>query len=277
MRKFLTFAPNNQDRPLTLACPQLTITHTTMRSLPPVIKNLLIINLLVFVASQWVLPRIGVDLHRLCGLHFFMAPDFRPWQFVTYMFLHGNLEHILFNMFALWMFGRIIEATLEMKRFIIFYFVCGIGAGVVQEIVQYIHYTQLDIVELKNLGQMVTCVRLDDYPVPVTLDSYLNAWNCVGASGAIYGILLAFGMYYPNERMFIIPIPVPIKAKYFVLGYAVIELMSTLTSANDGVGHAAHLGGMIFAFLLIIYWRHNDNKRRSGAQFISFDSYYKNY
>ena len=216
--------------------------------MPPVTKNLLIINILAFVAS-YVLLRYGIDLNGLLGLHFFMASDFRPDQFVTYMFLHqvvdnhGRIvfEHLFFNMFALWMFGRIIEQVMGQKRFLIYYMVCGVGAGLVQELAQYIHYLTI----------------VPDLPsVPhEQLAEALNTWNTVGASGAIYGILLAFGMLFPDERMFIIPIPVPIKAKYFVVGYAVIELMSALLRSNDQVAHMAHLGGMLFGLFLLLHWR----------------------
>lgn len=239
-------------------------------ALTPAVKNLLIINVLVFAAS-FVLGQRGFDLEQNFGLHFILSDQFRPWQFVTYMFLHGCLEHIFFNMFALWMFGCLIERTQGTKRFLIYYFVCGIGAGICQEIAQTIHYSMLNTMMVPDgLGGMVDCVLLDGYPQPVMLSSYLATWNCVGASGAIYGILLAFAMYYPNERMFIIPIPFPIKAKYMVLGYTVIELMSVVTRANDGVAHMAHLGGMIFGALLIIYWRRRDNRRQGEAVYVTF-------
>ena len=209
--------------------------------MPPITKNLLIINILMYLAS-YVLVRYGINLTDLLGLHFFMASDFRLHQIVTYLFMHGNFEHLFFNMFALWMFGRIIEQVMGQKRFLIYYFVCGIGAGLVQELAQYIHYLTI----------------LPDLP-PVSheqLAMALNSWNTVGASGAIYGILLAFGMTFPDERLFIIPIPFPIKAKYFVVGYAIIELLSALLRSNDQVAHMAHLGGMLFGLLLLLHWRH---------------------
>jgi len=215
--------------------------------MPPVTKNLLIINILVFAAC-YVLERYGIDLNALFGLHFFMASDFRLHQFFTYLFLHGNFEHLFFNMFALWMFGRIIEQVMGQKRFLIYYLVCGVGAGLIQEVAQYIHFLSI----ASNLP-----------PVPDDqLAEALNMWNTVGASGAIYGILLAFGMTFPEERMFIIPIPIPIKAKYFVVGYAVIELMSAMLRSNDGVAHVAHLGGMLFGFLLLLHWRRPGGLKR---------------
>ncbi len=218
-----------------------------MMNMPPVTKNLIIINVLFFLGKM-VAVRYGVDLDNLLGLHFFLAPDFRFYQFVTYMFMHGGFAHILFNMFAVWMFGRVMESYWGSRRFLIYYFVCGIGAGLVQEGVQYVSYLVqgLDEFERVNVGYAV-----------ISMGDYLNRWTTIGASGAVYGILLAFGMSFPNERLFIFPLPVPIKAKFFVIGYAVIELWSALSNSGDGVAHFAHLGGMIFGLLLILYWRNN--------------------
>ena len=216
-------------------------------NMPPVTKNLLIINILMFAAS-FVLLRYGIDLNGMFGLHYFMASDFQLYQFFTYLFMHGNLEHLFFNMFALWMFGRIVEQVMGQRRFLTYYLVCGIGAGLLQELVQYVHYLTL----------------MPDFPKvsPEHLAEALNMWNTVGASGAIYGILLAFGMTFPEERLFIIPFPFPIKAKYFVVGYAVIELMSAMLRSNDNVAHMAHLGGMLFGLLLLLHWRHPGGLQR---------------
>ncbi len=225
---------------------------TTMNNMPPVTKNLLIINVLVFFATI-ALRLHGIDLEDMLGLHFLLASHFRFYQFFTYMFVHANLWHIFFNMFALWMFGRIIEQVFGVRRFIIFYLVCGVGAGLMQELVQYVEYS---------------ASGLSNYPL-YQVSVMLNAWTTVGASGAIYGILLAFGMTFPNERLFIIPIPFPIKAKYFVVGYALIELLSAIGRSADGVAHVAHLGGMLFALLLILYWRRQGNGG-GGGMFSSF-------
>ncbi|MCD8317370.1 MAG: rhomboid family intramembrane serine protease [Paraprevotella sp.] len=219
-----------------------------MMNMPPVTKNLIIINLLFFLAKL-VAVRYGMDLDNLLGLNFFLAPDFRLYQFFTYMFMHGGFEHILFNMFAVWMFGRVMESYWGGRRFLLYYMVCGVGAGLVQEGVQYVSYLWqgLSAYETVNIGYSV-----------MSMSEYLNSWTTVGASGAVYGILLAFGMSFPNERLFIFPLPVPIKAKFFVIGYAVIELLSALGNSGDGVAHFAHLGGMIFGLLLILYWRKNN-------------------
>ncbi len=214
-----------------------------MNNLPPVTKNLLIINVLVFMASI-VTERYGFDMSDLFGLHFFMASDFYLWQPVTYMFLHGGFTHIFFNMFALWMFGRIMEQSWGSKRFLIYYFVCGIGAGLTQEVVQYAQYaSELSQYQQVNLGYTT-----------IAMSEYLNMLTTVGASGAIYGILIGFGLTYPNERMFVFPLPMPIKAKWFVIGYIVIELVSGL-GAGDNVAHFAHLGGMVFGYLMLTYWK----------------------
>ena len=218
-----------------------------MMNMPPVTKNLIIINVLFFLGKM-VAVRYGVDLDNLLGLHFFLAPDFRFYQFVTYMFMHGGFAHILFNMFAVWMFGRVMESYWGSRRFLIYYFVCGIGAGLVQEGVQYVSYLVQGLDEFERVNVRYAVISMGDY---------LNRWTTIGASGAVYGILLAFGMSFPNERLFIFPLPVPIKAKFFVIGYAVIELWSALSNSGDGVAHFAHLGGMIFGLLLILYWRNN--------------------
>lgn len=243
-----------------------------MRQMTPIVKNLLIINILCFAAT-WVLQTRGIDLENICGLHFLLASDFQPFQFVTYMFMHGGLMHLALNMFALWMFGCVMEQTMGFKRFLTYYLICGIGAGICQEVAQFVHYSMMEHVDVAlNNGALVHGkFVLTEYGA---MD--INWWSTVGASGSIYGILLAFAMYYPNNEMFIIPIPFPIKAKYLVLGYAVIEVMDVLTRSNDNVAHIAHLGGMVFGLLLILYWRYTDNHgRRSGggAQYVSFDSY----
>ena len=216
-----------------------------MRNIPIVTKNLLIINILVFIAT-YVLRGLNIDLNDILGLHFFLASDFRIWQFFTYMFMHGGFTHILMNMFMLWMFGMVVENVWGPKKFLFYYIVCGVGAGLCQELAQYGTY----LVEgLANFDS----VRVGTTILP--MDVYLNMMNTVGASGAIYGVLLAFGMLFPEERMFIIPIPVPIKAKWIIMGSIVVELFSAIGTSNDGVAHLAHLGGMLFGFILIRYWK----------------------
>lgn len=189
------------------------------------VKWLLTANIIAYLIELFI------DINPIFSLYYIESPYFHVFQFVTYMFMHGGFMHLFFNMFALWMFGRIIEETWGWKKFLIYYFVCGLGAAFVQE-----------------TGQALGVIN----PYSMTL----------GASGAIYGILLAFGLLYPNEKLFIIPIPIPIKAKYFVIGYAAIELFEGLTSI-DGVAHFAHLGGMLFGLILILYWKKKTTRRPS--------------
>ncbi len=205
--------------------------------MPPAVKYLLLANVICYVLSL-LMPHVQYGtysesiLNALFGLYYIGNTNFAPYQFVTYMFMHGGLSHLFFNMFALWMFGRVMEQVWGTRRFLLYYFVCGLGAGVVQEV-----------------GQLVGLIP-----------TYAMT---IGASGAVYGILLAYGMTFPNERLFIIPIPFPIKAKYFVMFYAVVELLQGL-GARDGVAHFAHLGGMLFGLLLILYWRKHTNRRPFG-------------
>lgn len=217
--------------------------------MPTVTKNLLIINVLLFFGKV-VAEKYGIDLTDILGLHFFMADNFHFHQLFTYMFMHAGFEHIFFNMFAVWMFGRVLEQYWGPRKFLLYYIVCGIGAGVVQEIVQFIHYeTVLSAYTSVNTGSGI-----------IPMQDYLNMLVTVGASGAVYGILLAFGMLFPNQQLFIIPFPFPIKAKYFVIGYAVLELVLGLANnSGDNVAHFAHLGGMIFGFILIMYWKKKRN------------------
>ena len=191
--------------------------------------------------------RSGIDLNNLLGLHLFLAPDFRPYQLVTYMFMHGGFTHILFNMYAVWVFGSILERVWGSSRFLLFYIVTGVGAGLVQELVQYLYYSM-------NLAQYAQVNMGGGLIVPMA--EYLNLWTTVGASGAVYGILLAFAMTFPNEQLFMIPFPFPIKAKYFVMIFGALELFTGLSNnVGDNVAHFAHLGGMIFGIVLILYWR----------------------
>lgn len=240
-----------------------------MNNLPPVTKNLLIINVLCFFGYQ-VAKRYGIDLNDTLGLHFFLASDFNLAQLVTYMFMHANFEHIFFNMFAVWMFGRTLELVWGPKRFLIYYMVCGVGAGLVQELVTGIEYYSmassmspeaLEVVLREGASALQSGMNFVDSRM-AELNIVVNH-STVGASGAVYGILLAFGMLFPNTEMFVFPIPFPIKAKFFVVGYAVIELVLGMSRTADGVAHFAHLGGMIFGLLLIVYWK----KKRNNGQF----------
>lgn len=215
-----------------------------MQNIPPITRNLLIINVVCYLL-QIVFRSQGIDLTDLFGLHFFMADSFGIYQLVTYLFLHGSFTHLFFNMFSLWMFGGLIERTLGTRRFLWFFFICGIGAGICQELWQTAQYFYERLYEYS---------MVDTGSGILPMGSFLNLWTTIGASGACYGVLLAFGMLYPNERIMLLIPPIPMKAKYFVAGYAAIEVISAYAS-NDNIAHFAHLGGMLFGWLLLRYWR----------------------
>ena len=234
-----------------------------MFRIPTITKNLLILNGIAFLASL-VLEMRGIRLNDIGGLHFFMANDFHMYQLVTYLFLHANFMHILSNMFGLWMFGSVIENVWGPKKFLFYYISCGIGAGILQELAQFGSFYYTIASQMPGVG------FTDILQIGAQYGQVLNTWTTIGASGAVYAILLAFGMIFPNERIFIFPLPVPIKAKWFVCGYAAIELFMAVNSSGDGVAHMAHLGGMLFGFLMIRYWnRHPDARfnRSSGREF----------
>jgi membrane associated rhomboid family serine protease len=226
-----------------------------LSNVPPVTKNLIIINALLWVATM-VLPRVGVDLTAILGLHFFRSEAFNPVQLVTYMFMHdsSSITHLFFNMFAVYMFGRALEMTWGSRRYLIFYLITGIGAGIVQEITW-----------LWTLRGLVTGTVEQVFlngEMHISTMEYLNMFITVGASGAVFGILLAFGMYYPQAPLFIMFIPIPVKAKYVVIGYGLIELVAGIASfAGDSIAHFAHLGGMLFGFIMIMIWKKKEKSR----------------
>ena len=240
-----------------------------MLRIPTITKNLLIINVLAFLAG-YALKSVSlsggmpIDLNDVFGLHFFLASDFKVYQLITYMFMHANIEHIFFNMFALWMFGCVVENVWGPKKFLFYYISCGVGAGLFQELAQFCSF----YLTIHSQDPTISLLALPE--VAAQVGSVLNSWTTVGASGAIYAILLAFGMIFPNERIFIFPLPIPIKAKWFVIIYAAVELFSAMATSGDGVAHVAHLGGMVFGFFMIRYWKsHTENGygRSRGEQF----------
>lgn len=242
-----------------------------MRNIPVVTKNLLLVNIIAFVAT-WILQLRGLDLNDLLGLHFFMAADFQVWQLLTYMFLHSGFTHILFNMFALWMFGVVIENVWGPKKFLFYYISCGVGAGIMQEIAQFFSFYFTISAQDPTIGFG------ELFAIGHQLSTQLNGWTTIGASGAVYAILLAFGMIFPNEHIFIFPLPIPIKAKWFVMFYVAIDLFSAMSSSGDNVAHMAHLGGMLFGYLMIRYWNNHPTAgygRSNGRQF--FDRLKENF
>ena len=238
-----------------------------MNNIPTVTKNLLAINVLMFLALL-VAEKQGVDLNSVLGLHLFASEGFQPYQLVTYMFMHASVTHLFFNMFALYMFGRTLEYMWGAKRFLVYYLVAGIGAALVQEAIGMVRYHEaldgmspLDVELVLSRGfDALREGKNFVNPQLAHLNVVLNS-TTVGASGAIYAILLGFGMLFPEEKMFVFPIPFPIKAKYFVMGYVVIELYLGVSGSADGVAHFAHLGGMLFGFILIFFWRNKGKIR----------------
>lgn len=237
-------------------------------NLPPVLKNLIIINFIVYFAGM-VLKQYGIDITDIFGLHYFQSDNFQVHQIITYMFLHsyGSFQHILFNMFGLFMFGRVLEQVWGSKRFLQYYMITGIGAGVIQMIVYFIRIKSLEsgmdpeLISLVHTEGLAALDQGKNYSEPILgqLNLLLNT-STIGASGAVYGILLAFGMLFPNTEMYLMFIPVPIKAKYMVIGYGAIELFQGVAGTGAGVAHFAHLGGMLFGFFLIRHWRKHSNK-----------------
>lgn len=226
--------------------------------IPTITKNLIIINFIVWLATMVLSSRTDFDLEKFGALHYFEASDFNPVQLITYMFMHADFTHFFFNMFALFMFGTTIERTLGQKRFLFYYISCGLGAAIIQEITWYFTWESIFTMPLANqngisfeeMSQTIAQAQAMGIDMP-----FLNQLLTVGASGAVYGILLAFGMIFPNQPIYMMFIPIPIKAKYFVIGYGAIELLYGLSMANDGVAHFAHLGGMLFGLLMILYWK----------------------
>lgn len=222
--------------------------------IPPVVKNLIIINILVFLAQNALGPAIENSINNLFALHSIQSVYFRPHQLVTYMFLHGGIMHILFNMFALFMFGSTLENYWGPKRFLTFYVVSGIGAAVLHLGVLYREMAPvMDLVR-----QQVPPEQMHD--LLYSADFKVNTAT-LGASGAVFGCLAAFGYLFPNSEMIILPIPFPVKAKWVVIGYAAIELFSGISnSAGDNVAHWAHLGGGLVGLLLVMYWNRNNRR-----------------
>ena len=230
--------------------------RTSFSSIPDVIKNLLIINGLLFLATA-VLESQGIYLIQILGLHQFQSPNFRPHQLVTHLFMHANTMHLLMNMFALWMFGKILENIWGGKRFLIYYMFTGLGAAVLHLAVIQYQIFQLNIPEMLELAKQGLYTQGNINSLRLT---QLVSTPTVGASGAVFGILLAFGMLFPNTQLFLLFPPIPIKAKYFVIGFGLLSLYLGLSNnPSDNIAHFAHLGGMIFGVLLIKYWKKNRN------------------
>lgn len=219
-----------------------------MRNIPIVTKYLLIINIVMFLITELVAP-MGIDLTGILGLHFFKASDFHVYQLITYMFMHGGWMHIIMNMFMLWMFGMVIENVWGPKKFLFYYIVCGIGAGLCQEIAQYIEIWA-------NFNSQYPLSLMDAFSVMGQFSTQLNGATTVGASGALFGLMLAFGMIFPDMEVLMIPIPIPVKGKWLAIVMFVLTVITNyLVSPGQAIAHFAHLGGIIFGYILIKYWQ----------------------
>lgn len=234
--------------------------------LPPVTKNLIIVNVLLWLVEVLFPGSIGGFILNHLGLHFFEGSAFNPAQVFTYMFLHssGSIFHLLFNMFTLWMFGRLMEQVWGSRRFLLFYLVCGVGAALIQEAVwaftwqnEYISgIAPLNGLTYDSMKKVVdAALASGDANFHTAVAAFKNQMMTIGASGAIFGILLGFAFVFPNLPLYLFFIPVPIKAKYMVTGYAVLEFFLGVSSSDSTVAHFAHLGGMLFGLAMLLYWK----------------------
>lgn len=237
------------------------------RRLTPATLWLLVANVVMFVATI-LLKQLGViDLRWTLGGHYWGSEAFGVYQLLTSMFLHADLMHLFFNMFALFTFGPWVERAFGTKRFLVFYFVCGLGAGLVQELVWQFTWQSMSVpVEVTEGG----ATRVVDMAVtqvlaehPDWLNGILNSLCAIGASGAMFGVMLAFAVCFPNVPLYLFFIPVPIKAKWAVLGYGALELLFGVSGTFSGVAHFAHLGGLLFGGLLIIIWLKTGTLKRN--------------
>lgn len=230
-------------------------------SIPPVVKNLVIINVLIWLLMA-LIPAANRWFESHLALYYFSSPAFEPYQLFTYMFLHGGFMHLFFNMFALVMFGRTIEMTMGSARFLFYYLTCGICAALVQLAVFAVYIHRLESIldpaiarqAIEQGYQLLRNGLTFSNPDFAALNAFVNT-PMVGASGAVYGVLLAFGFLFPNLPVYIFFVPFPIKAKWLIIGYFALELFYGISGSADGVAHFAHLGGMIFGFALLWWWK----------------------
>ncbi len=239
-----------------------------LSSIPPIVKNLLIINFLVFLATQV----FEGPMYQYLALYYPESPLFMPHQLFTYMFMHGNFGHIFFNMYALWIFGSPLEQRIGSKRFLTYYIITGVGAALVYILVQWIQLHGIEssmapavLEEAKNFMNQPGFAK-EVANLHAQSLGYTNEWlsmmatPMVGASGAIFGVLLAFGMLFPNTVLFLLFPPMKIKAKYFVILYGIVELVWGVYQPGDTVAHFAHVGGMLFGIILILLWRRKEKR-----------------
>lgn len=241
------------------------------RDLPPVTKNIIIINFIIW-AVEMIFPDFSTTIVGKLGLHFAHSSSFNPIQVITYMFVHDphSIAHIFFNMFTLFMFGPMLERIWGSKRFFLFYFICGVGAALVQEAVWALSWEHDYISAIAPLNGMTydsmkqavdAAVAQGDGSVLAAMAQMRNSLVTIGASGAIFGLLLGFAFVFPDVPLYLFFIPIPIKAKYMVMGYAVLEFFFGVSGTLGTVAHFAHLGGMLFALIPLIIWYKNGTLR----------------
>lgn len=228
-----------------------------LSSIPPVVKNLIAINIILWLASSLtpgLFSRLGVnvDLSDILGMHYWASSKFNPAQLVTYMFMHGGFEHILFNMFALYMFGGVLENLWGTKRFLFYYLLTGVGAGIVQQLFWTVEFNSA----IAAMNHLISSNPMNVTELIQQKTMALNMPITIGASGSVFGLLLAFGWLFPEAKLMLLFLPIPIKARIFVLLYGVAELfLGVAQFSGDSVAHFAHLGGMLFGAILILYWK----------------------
>ncbi len=213
----------------------------------PVVKNIIILNVIFFMAQELMPNGLGEKFTQLLALHVVGGTGFEIYQYVTSIFLHGSLSHMVMNMFALWMFGSILEYDLGSKKFLIYYLVAGIGAGVL--------HSGIMAWELKEVLDLTQAQLLNYSPADREYAAHVKNIITVGASGSVFGILLGYGVLHPNDRIMLLIPPIPMKAKYFVIIYGLIELISGFVDSRTNIAHFAHVGGMLFGYLLLAYWK----------------------
>jgi membrane associated rhomboid family serine protease len=234
--------------------------------LPPVVKNIILLNILMFIVDLAAQSVYGMQLTMILGLYFPASEHFMPLQIVTHMFMHGSFWHLFFNMYALYIFGQILEGVWGPKRFFIYYMICGLGAAFIHELVIFYQFNKLsNAISPDNLQLVLDegtgYLREGKVFVDESMKELQVLLNTptVGASGAIFGVLLAFGVLFPNTQLLLLIPPMPIKAKYLVIFYGGLELFLAVTQPGSNIAHAAHLGGMLFGYILIRYWRKTTN------------------
>ncbi|MDR1544331.1 MAG: rhomboid family intramembrane serine protease [Prevotellaceae bacterium] len=241
--------------------------YSFLANIPPVTLNLLIINAIFLLADTVLESRFGINLSKFLGLHFIESELFNPLQSISYMFMHANFTHLFFNMFGVYMFGSVLERIWGGKKFLFFYFIAGIGAALVQEVVWYVDYISLTKnLDAQSFGAIMDIVNNEGRDLIAENKNYTDKIlggvnvlinvSTVGASGSLFGVLFAFGFMFPQEKLMMIFIPIPIPARIFVIIYAVAELFFGVANFKfDNVAHFAHLGGALFGLIIIFIWR----------------------